>query len=423
MKDFRSLGNFGNLPLHNDGKIWPKNISSSLYLSWLAVIIASCTAAFTYIVLALITPSPLIDYTAPVLVFAAICYACLRFLLRIGPAKDFLRAALPLSLAATLVAVVVVAFPTIREAVRPHPDLASAEVLQALQENTFALKSVDAGQGFDDLQPLKTILAGKRIVALGEATHGTSQFFRMKHRMVEFLVVEMGFRHYGMELSKADGQLLDDYIQGKDADPLKVLYWPWRVREVLDMLDWMRAYNDSAAPDQRLTFHGIDPIYDMRDPIMAQNVTRILQESGPDSKIALWAHNAHIANDSGWMGSYLKQEWGNQAYLLGFEFDRGAFTSRTATIQTYSTGPGAPDFYAHALAQLDAPLLYLDFQTLSQTPLLRKWLETPQSSHEFQELHAIYRLNPEWYTLRTSWTQLYDGIIFIEESTPAESIQ
>ena len=122
------------------------------------------------------------------------------------------------------------------------------------------------------------------------------------------------------------------------------------------------------------------------------------------------------------MGSYLKQGWGDQVYLLGFEFNHGAFTSRMATIRTYSIGPANTDFYAYALAKLDQPLLYLDFQTLSQIPVLRSWLETPQSSHEFQELHAIYRLNPDWYTLHVSWSQLYDGVIYIDTSSPAQPI-
>jgi erythromycin esterase-like protein len=388
----------------------------------ISVVIASIGAAFTYILLALILPSPVIDYTVPVLVFVALCHACLRFLLRISPAKDFVHAALPLSIAATLLAAGIVAFPTIREAVRSNTARASAEVFQALRRNTFPLKSVNARQGFDDLQPLKTILAGKRIVALGEATHGTSQFFRMKHRLVEFLVVEMGFRHFGMELSPADGCLLDNYIQGKHADPLLVLYWPWRTRELLNMLAWMRAYNASASPQERLTFHGIDPIYSTRDPVMAQNVALLLEEAGPESKIVLWAHNAHISNRSGWMGSYLKAKWGDMAYLLGFEFDHGEFTSRMATIHTYAIGAASPEYYAHALARLGVPVLYLDFQVLFRSQVLRTWLETPQSSHEFQELHAIYRLNPEWHTIRDSWAQLYDGMIFIEESTPAKSV-
>ena len=391
-------------------------------LAILSVGAAALVGAFTYLFLALLTSSPLIDYTLPVLVFAAVCYGGLRFSLGIG-AKRHLRAALPLSLLITLAAAGLAAYPTIREAAQLHPDRASNEVLEALQENTFPLVSVNEGQGFEDLQPMIPLLTGKRIVALGEATHGTSEFFHMKHRLVEFLVVEMGFRHFGMELSLADGRLLDDYIQGKGTDPRQVLYWPWATQEVMDMLNWMRAYNASVDPEQRITFHGFDPIVGERDPIMAQNVNRILEESGPDSKIVLWAHNAHISNGSGWMGNYLKQTWGDQAYLLGFEFDHGSFTSRMVTVHTYSVGPATPDFYAHALNQLNQPLLYLDFQTLSQVPVLRSWLEAPQSSHEFQEMHAIYRLNPEWYTLHSSWLQLYDGIIFIAQSTPAEPIR
>jgi erythromycin esterase-like protein len=388
----------------------------------LSVGIASVGAAFAYIFLALITPSPYIDYTLPVLAFAAICYGGLRISLKIWTNR-YLRVALPLSLIITLVAVSLVAYPTIRETVWQHPDLASDEVLDALQKNTFPLVSVDAGQGFDDLQPMVPLLSGKRIVALGEATHGTSEFFRMKHRLVEFLVQDMGFRHFGMELSPDDGYLIDSYIQDKGTDPRQVLYWPWATQEVMEMLNWMRNYNASVAPEQRITFHGIDPIVGERDRIMAQNVSRILEDSGPDSKIVLWAHNAHISNGSGWMGNYLKQAWGDQAYLVGFEFDHGSFTSRMATVQTYSVGPATTDFYAYALAKLNQPQLYLDFNTLSQSPSLHSWLEAPQSSHEFQELHAIYRLNPDWYTLHTSWLNLYDALIFIAESTPAEPIR
>lgn len=43
--------------------------------------------------------------------------------------------------------------------------------------------------------------------------------------------------------------------------------------------------------------------------------------------------------------------------------------------------------------------------------------------HELQELHAIYRLNPAWCTNYTSWLQLYDGLIYVEESTPAIGLQ
>lgn len=58
----------------------------------------------------------------------------------------------------------------------------------ALKGAVIPLKTVKAENGFKDLEPLKTILKDKKIVAMGEATHGTKEFFQMKHRMLEFLV-------------------------------------------------------------------------------------------------------------------------------------------------------------------------------------------------------------------------------------------
>jgi erythromycin esterase-like protein len=60
---------------------------------------------------------------------------------------------------------------------------------------------------------------------------------------------------------------------------------------------------------------------------------------------------------------------------------------------------------------------------MSRNPELQTWLAAAQSSHEFQELHAVYRLYPAWHTLYTSWLELYDAVVFIEESTPAASLQ
>ena len=51
-------------------------------------------------------------------------------------------------------------------------------------------------------------------------------------------------------------------------------------------------------------------------------------------RIVLWAHNEHISNAPAWMGSYLKHKYGEAAYLLGFEFNQGAFTPRTGAIHS-----------------------------------------------------------------------------------------
>jgi len=75
----------------------------------------------------------------------------------------------------------------------------TGDVSEALKKEMVPLKTVQAKSGFEDMEPLKEVLKDKQIVAMGEATHGTSDFFKMKHRMFEFLVEEMDFRVFAIE--------------------------------------------------------------------------------------------------------------------------------------------------------------------------------------------------------------------------------
>jgi hypothetical protein len=78
--------------------------------------------------------------------------------------------------------------------------------LQWLKNEVLPSKTPDAGHGFDDLLPFKAVVGNARIVALGEATHGTSEFFRSKHRMLEFLASEMGFTIFAIEDDMPEAQ-------------------------------------------------------------------------------------------------------------------------------------------------------------------------------------------------------------------------
>lgn len=135
-------------------------------------------------------------------------------------------------------------------------------VIAELKANSITIKSVEAGNGFEDLQTLKRVFKDVRFVGLGEETHGTREFFQFKHRMLEFLVKEMGFRVFALEASYSACQTINDYVMDKMNDGAKALdsqgFWTWNTEEVRAMLDWMRTYNASVPVERRVKFAGFD---------------------------------------------------------------------------------------------------------------------------------------------------------------------
>ena len=133
---------------------------------------------------------------------------------------------------------------------------------QWLSENALPLESVEAGQGFSDLLPLKKIFKNVRIVSLGEATHGSREFFQFKHRMLEFLVEEMGFQIFAIEASYVGCNNINDYVLYGKGDPAEALasqkFWTWDTQEVRDMIQWMREYNTKVPEDKKVKFLGYD---------------------------------------------------------------------------------------------------------------------------------------------------------------------
>src|SRR3989440_9052092 len=87
-----------------------------------------------------------------------------------------------------------------------------------------------------DLLPLKQIVGNASIVGLGEATHGTHEFFEMKHRLLEFLVEQMGFTTFAIEGDWDAGAQINDYVmtgKGNARDLLQLFHiWPWNTQEV-----------------------------------------------------------------------------------------------------------------------------------------------------------------------------------------------
>src|SRR5688572_1050781 len=135
-------------------------------------------------------------------------------------------------------------------------------VLPALAAVAVPLATDDPESDDADLQPLLPLLAHRRIVGLGEVTHGSREFFRLKHRLLRFLVTRAGFTTIALEISPTSGALMNDYIKRGVGDPRDILrrfgFWTWQTEEVLALAQWMRAWNQSQPHRRPLAFVGIN---------------------------------------------------------------------------------------------------------------------------------------------------------------------
>jgi erythromycin esterase len=148
-------------------------------------------------------------------------------------------------------------------ALAPMADTAdAASVVTWIQQTAIPFRSTRAGSGFADLDPLKTVLRDVRVVGLGEATHGTSEFFQVKHRLLEFLVTQMGFTAFAMEAAYSDAQPANDYvlhgIGNRATVQTQLGYVAWDTEEFAAMLEWLRAYNRTVPESRRVRFYGVD---------------------------------------------------------------------------------------------------------------------------------------------------------------------
>jgi erythromycin esterase len=133
------------------------------------------------------------------------------------------------------------------------------KVKEQLNQYAIPLKTIDPDDDLADLEPIGRAIGDARIVGLGEATHGTSDFFTMKHRLIRYLVERKGFTVVAFEGSWPRVEVIDEYVKtgkGSAGDSVKSLFLGLRTHEVTNLLQWMRDYNRTAS--QKISFAGFD---------------------------------------------------------------------------------------------------------------------------------------------------------------------
>ena len=171
------------------------------------------------------------------------------------------------------------------------------EVVTYIVKHGIALASTEAGSGFTDMAAVGKLVGKARIVALGEATHGTREFFQLKHRFLEYLVAKQGFTVFAIEANQPECRAINDYVlhgKGTARDALAGIYfWTWNTEEVLAMIEWMRAWNADATHTRKVQFTG----FDMQATKVAHaNVAAFVERAAPDRAQALLAPIAMLGD-------------------------------------------------------------------------------------------------------------------------------
>ncbi|MFF8791221.1 erythromycin esterase family protein [Streptomyces sp. NPDC015125] len=120
--------------------------------------------------------------------------------------------------------------------------------VRALEQAAHPLRSTEPGRNTADLRALGSMIGDAKVVGLGEATHGSHEFFTMKERVFRYLVEEKGFTTFALELSWSAGLQIDDYLQTGRGDARKIAEetltnTPWDREEFVSLIEWMRDYN------------------------------------------------------------------------------------------------------------------------------------------------------------------------------------
>lgn len=111
-----------------------------------------------------------------------------------------------------------------------------------------------------------TVPESAKVIALGEATHGNKEFQELRLEVLKHLVAATNIRSFALETDWGEGMTINNYIhggKGNASDIVKDLAFSiYRTKEMADLIEWMREYNETVPESEKLNFYG----FDMQNP-------------------------------------------------------------------------------------------------------------------------------------------------------------
>lgn len=152
------------------------------------------------------------------------------------------------------------------------------EATRVLLKDVVAGAAVPLTGAATDYDALLDLIGDSRFVLLGEASHGTHEFYKERAQITKRLITEKGFTAVAVEADWPDAYRVNQYVRGEgnDAEAVDALSgfkrfpaWMWRNADVLDFIGWLRAHNDDLADGgEKAGFFGLD-LYSLHASIEA----------------------------------------------------------------------------------------------------------------------------------------------------------
>jgi erythromycin esterase len=162
----------------------------------------------------------------------------------------------------------------------------SNEIVELLKRTSTALENLE------DLDSLMNFIGDAKYVLLGEASHGTHEYYTWRAKITQRLIQEKGFSFIGVEGDWPDCYRLNRFAKGylnAGTDVYKVLNefkrwptWMWANWEIAAFIDWLKAYNVSLPADKRIGFYGLD-VYSFRESM--NSIIEYLEKNDPKALV------------------------------------------------------------------------------------------------------------------------------------------
>ncbi|TPD66095.1 erythromycin esterase family protein [Flavobacterium microcysteis] len=294
------------------------------------------------------------------------------------------------------------------------------KTLQWINENSIPLVENSQSKNFSFLD---SELNEKTILGLGEASHGTHEFYIQKAHIIKYLITNSNYRLLGFELTQTNISPINDYLQNGNGD-LKTLMKSlmlYNAQEIFDLFQWIKEYNQGQTAAKKVVLFGFDSEDFWHDPLtrdkgMAEII--IKTQKSEASKAIIWSHNVHIAKDITMaeveaMGGYLKQELGSKYYALGFDTYKGSVNVIAEGKITKHSFESAPDTFSGLFSKAKDGQIFISFNSKKSNPFT-------QTKNKITNIYSVWTNDRALPILPGSD---FDAIVFIRETTASLIIE